>query len=197
MEQAEETGSIAVLKGSLAPEGAVVKYSACEKSMRSHVGKAVVFDCEEDAHDAVVEGKINPGEILVIRYEGPRGSGMPEMLMTTEAICCDHRQNGRVSLITDGRFSGATRGAAIGHVSPEAACGGPIAYIETGDLLAYDIEKKTIDIVGIAGERMEADAVQAILGERRNSRPLKKKSYKGVLKRYTQAAASAMKGAGY
>lgn len=197
LEQAEESGSIAVLKGSLAPEGAVVKYSACEKSMRSHVGKAVVFDCEEDAHDAVVEGKINPGEILVIRYEGPRGSGMPEMLMTTEAICCDHRLNGRVSLITDGRFSGATRGAAIGHVSPEAACGGPIAYIETGDLLAYDIEKKTIDIVGIAGERMEADAVQAILGERRNSRPLKKKSYKGVLKRYTQAAASAMKGAGY
>ena len=117
--------------------------------------------------------------------------------MTTEAICCDHRLNGRVSLITDGRFSGATRGAAIGHVSPEAACGGPIAYIETGDLLAYDIEKKTIDIVGIAGERMEADAVQAVLGERRNSRPLKKKSYKGILKRYTQAAASAMKGAGY
>lgn len=117
--------------------------------------------------------------------------------MTTEAICCDHRLNGRVSLITDGRFSGATRGAAIGHVSPEAACGGPIAYIETGDLLAYDIEKKTIDIVGIAGERMEADAVQAILGERRKSWPLKKKSYKGILKRYTQAAASAMKGAGY
>lgn len=196
-ERAEETGSIAVLKGSLAPEGAVVKYSACEKSMRSHVGKAVVFDCEEEAHDAVVEGKINPGEILVIRYEGPRGSGMPEMLMTTEAICCDKRLNGRVSLITDGRFSGATRGAAIGHVSPEAACGGPIAYIETGDLLAYDIEKKTIDIVGIAGERMEPGAVQKILCERKAGRPLKKKNYKGVLKRYTQTAASAMKGAGY
>ena len=190
-------GGIAVLKGNIAPDSCVVKRSAVVPEMLQHEGPARVFDCEEDAHDAVVEGKINPGEILVIRYEGPRGSGMPEMLMTTEAICCDHRLNGRVSLITDGRFSGATRGAAIGHVSPEAACGGPIAYIETGDLLAYDIEKKTIDIVGIAGERMEADAVQAVLGERRNSRPLKKKSYKGILKRYTQAAASAMKGAGY
>lgn len=196
-QQARENGTIAVLKGNLAPEGAVIKYSACCESMRSHKGPARVFDCEEDAYAAVVAGSVCPGDILVIRYEGPRGSGMPEMLMTTEAICCDHRLNGRVSLITDGRFSGATRGAAIGHVSPEAACGGPIAYIETGDLLAYDIEKKTIDIVGIAGERMEADAVQAILDERRNSRPLKKKSYKGVLKRYTQAAASAMKGAGY
>ena len=110
-ETTEEVGSIAVLKGNLAPEGAVVKYSACEKSMRSHVGKAVVFDCEEDAHAAVVEGKILPGEVVIIRYEGPRGSGMPEMLMTTEAICCDHTLNGKVSLITDGRFSGATRGA--------------------------------------------------------------------------------------
>ena len=126
VETTKEMGSIAVLKGNLAPEGAVVKYSACEESMRKHQGKAVVFNCEEDAHDAVVEGRINPGEIMIIRYEGPRGSGMPEMLMTTEAIVCDHKLNGKVSLITDGRFSGATRGAAIGHVSPEAAVGGPM-----------------------------------------------------------------------
>lgn len=88
VETTKEMGSIAVLKGNLAPEGAVVKYSACEESMRKHQGKAVVFNCEEDAHDAVVEGRINPGEIMIIRYEGPRGSGMPEMLMTTEAIVC-------------------------------------------------------------------------------------------------------------
>lgn len=197
VETTKEMGSIAVLKGNLAPEGAVVKYSACEESMRAHKGKAVVFDCEEDAHAAVVNGTINPGEIMVIRYEGPRGSGMPEMLMTTEAIVCDHRLNGHVSLITDGRFSGATRGAAIGHVSPEAAAGGPIAYIETGDILAYDVAAKTIQIVGIDGKELPAEEIDQIMVKRREEKPLKKKTYKGVLKRYTSMADSAMKGAGY
>ena len=197
VETTKEMGSIAVLKGNLAPEGAVVKYSACEESMRANKGKAVVFDCEEDAHAAVVNGTINPGEIMVIRYEGPRGSGMPEMLMTTEAIVCDHRLNGHVSLITDGRFSGATRGAAIGHVSPEAAAGGPIAYIETGDILAYDVAAKTIQIVGIDGKELPAEEIDQIMAKRREEKPLKKKTYKGVLKRYTSMADSAMKGAGY
>ena len=197
VETTREMGSIAVLKGSLAPEGAVVKYSACEESMRAHTGRAVVFDCEEDAHAAVVEGRIQPGEIMVIRYEGPRGSGMPEMLMTTEAIVCDHKLNGKVSLITDGRFSGATRGAAIGHVSPEAAAGGPIAYIETGDILSYDIAARRIDIVGIAGRRLSTEEINRILAERKASKPLKTRTYKGVLKRYTALADSAMKGAGY
>lgn len=193
----KEMGSIAVLKGNLAPEGAVVKYSACEESMRKHQGKAVVFNCEEDAHDAVVEGRINPGEIMIIRYEGPRGSGMPEMLMTTEAIVCDHKLNGKVSLITDGRFSGATRGAAIGHVSPEAAVGGPIAYVETGDIIAYDVYEKTINIVGLCGTPLSPEEVQKGLEERKKTQPLVKKPYKGVLKRYTDHAESAMKGAGY
>lgn len=102
--------------------------------MRRMQGVVRVYDSEEAAHDAVVRRDINPGEILIIRYEGPRGSGMPEMLMTTEAIVCDRRLNGSVSLITDGRFSGATRGVAIGHVSPEAAAGGPLAYICDGDI---------------------------------------------------------------
>ena len=197
VETTKEMGSIAVLKGNLAPEGAVVKYSACEESMRKHQGKAVVFNCEEDAHDAVVEGRINPGEIMIIRYEGPRGSGMPEMLMTTEAIVCDHKLNGRVSLITDGRFSGATRGAAIGHVSPEAAVGGPIAYVETGDIIAYDVYEKTINIVGLCGTPLSPEEVQKGLEERKKTQPLVKKPYKGVLKRYTDHAESAMKGAGY
>ena len=105
LETTEEMGSIAVLKGNLAPEGAVVKYSACEKSMRSHKGRAVVFDCEEDAHAAVVNNEINPGEILVIRYEGPRGSGMPEMFYTGEAICADPALASSVALITDGQSS--------------------------------------------------------------------------------------------
>ena len=188
---------ILILSVTLAPEGAVVKYSACAEDMRVREGKAVVFDCEEDAHDAVVEGRINPGEIMVIRYEGPRGSGMPEMLMTTEAIVCDKRLNGQVALITDGRFSGATRGAAIGHVSPEAAVGGPIAYIETGDILAYDVYKKTINITGLNGKHLTEEEIKLQMDKRRKEHPVLKKKYRGVLKRYTDHALSAMQGAGY
>ncbi len=197
-EQARETGSVAILKGNLAPEGAVVKYSACSEDMRALKGTARVYDSEEEAHGAVVAGLINPGEILVIRYEGPRGSGMPEMLMTTEAIVCDRRLNGHVSLVTDGRFSGATRGAAIGHVSPEAAAGGPLAYIRTGDIIEYNIAERTLNVVGTDGVDTGAEAASAVLAERRASWPLKTPpERKGILKRYTQSAESAMKGAGY
>lgn len=197
-EQAGEVGSIAVLKGNLAPEGSVIKYSACAQSMRRMQGAVRVYNSEEAAHDAVVRGDINPGEILVIRYEGPRGSGMPEMLMTTEAIVCDRRLNGSVSLITDGRFSGATRGAAIGHVSPEAAAGGPLAYLCDGDIVEYDIEKRTLNVVGIQGKLVGADAATAVLEERKGTMPLRTPPVrKGVLKRYTEFAISAMKGAGY
>ncbi len=193
-----ENGTIAILKGNLAPEGAVIKYSACCEEMRSHKGPARVFDCEEDAYAAVVNGEVCPGDILVIRYEGPRGSGMPEMLMTTEAIVCDARLNGSVSLVTDGRFSGATRGAAIGHVSPEAAAGGPLAYIHTGDILAYDIEQRSLAVVGIDGKELPPEEVDRCLEQRRAVWPLKQPpKRKGVLKRYTESALSAMKGAGY
>ena len=197
-ERAKETGTIAILKGNLAPEGAVIKYSACSEDMRALKGTARVYDSEEEAHNAVVAGLINPGEILVIRYEGPRGSGMPEMLMTTEAIVCDRRLNGHVSLVTDGRFSGATRGAAIGHVSPEAAAGGPLAYIRTGDIIEYDIAARTLNVVGIDGIDTGVEAASAVLAERRSSWPLKTPPVRrGILKRYTQTAESAMKGAGY
>ena len=197
-EKAEETGSVAILKGNLAPEGAVIKYSACAVNMRSLRGTARVYDSEEDAHGAVVRGDINPGEILVIRYEGPRGSGMPEMLMTTEAIVCDRKLNGSVSLVTDGRFSGATRGAAIGHVSPEAAAGGPLAYLCDGDIVEYDIEKRSLNVVGIQGELVGAEKAAEVLQERKKTMPLRTPPVrKGVLKRYTESALSAMKGAGY
>ncbi len=197
-EKTEEMGSVAVLKGNLAPEGAVIKYSACAEEMRKLRGTARVYDSEEDAHGAVVRGEIEPGEILVIRYEGPRGSGMPEMLMTTEAIVCDRKLNGTVSLITDGRFSGATRGAAIGHVSPEAAAGGPLAYLCTGDIVEYDIEKRILQVVGIGGKLVGAEEAARILEERRKTMPLKTPPVrKGVLGRYTASALSAMKGAGY
>lgn len=198
VDQVTETGSIAILKGNLAPEGSVIKYSACAENMRTLKGVARVYDSEEAAHDAVVAGEINPGEILVIRYEGPRGSGMPEMLMTTEAIVCDKRLNGSVSLVTDGRFSGATRGAAIGHVSPEAAAGGPLAYLCTGDIVAYDIEARTLNVVGIDGKEMSIEECTAVLEERKQTMPLRTPPVrKGVLKRYTEWALSAMKGAGF
>lgn len=196
--KASEKGSIAVLKGNLAPEGSIIKYSACTKEMRRHKGLARVYDCEEAAYNAVVNNEINPGEIIVIRYEGPRGSGMPEMLMTTEAIVCDKRLNGTVSLVTDGRFSGATRGAAIGHVSPEAAAGGPLSLIETGDIIEYDIEQRSLNVVGINRKEAAFEEVQRIFAERKSKKvPQPEVFRKGLLKRYTSAALSAMEGAGY
>ena len=198
LNKAKEKGSIAVLKGNIAPEGSIVKYAACAEGLRKHKGPARVYNSEEAAYGAVVNNEINPGEIIVIRYEGPRGSGMPEMLMTTEAIVCDRRLNGTVSLVTDGRFSGATRGAAIGHVSPEAAAGGPLALIETGDIIEYDIENRSLNVVGIDGQEIALEEVEKVFCRRK----LKKEAFpapvrKGLLKRYTENALSAMEGAGY
>lgn len=195
--KAEEKGSVAILRGNLAPEGAVIKYSACTQEMRERKGPARVFNCEEDAYQAVVDRRIQPGDMIIIRYEGPRGSGMPEMLMTTEAIVCDDKLNGSVSLITDGRFSGATRGAAIGHVSPEAAAGGPLAFVEEGDILAYSVKNRRLDIVGINGEEMDADAIAAVLEERSRKGVIPRPKRTGIFKRYTEHALSAMEGAGY
>ncbi|MGE4485182.1 MAG: dihydroxy-acid dehydratase [Oscillospiraceae bacterium] len=197
LDKVKEIGSVAILKGNLAPEGSVIKYSACVESLRVHQGPAKVFDCEEDAYDAVADGKIDPGDVIVIRYEGPRGSGMPEMLMTTEAIVCDERLNGTVSLVTDGRFSGATRGAAIGHVSPEAASGGPLAFIKTGDIIFYDIHNRRLDIVGINGKLVPPDVVDGVLAERAKNGIKPHPPRRGLYGRYTSSAVSAMKGAGY
>ena len=142
-----KTGGIAVLKGNLAPDGCVVKRSAVAPEMLSHKGKARVFDCEEDALSAIYDGNIHPGEVVIIRYEGPKGGpGMREMLNPTSAIMGSGLGNS-VALITDGRFSGATRGAAIGHVSPEAAVGGPIALVEEGDEIEIDIPTNTIRVL--------------------------------------------------
>lgn len=197
VEKAREKGSVAILRGNLAPDGAVIKYSACTEDMRERKGPARVFNCEEDAYQAVVDKKVAPGDMLIIRYEGPRGSGMPEMLMTTEAIVCDEELNGEVALITDGRFSGATRGAAIGHVSPEAAAGGPLAFVEDGDLLAYSVKNRSLDIIGTRGEEKSPEEIEEILQERRKAGILPRPERKGLLKRYTSHALSAMEGAGY
>ncbi len=141
-----KTGGLAVLKGNLAPDGSVVKRSAVVEEMMVHEGPARVFDCEEDAIDAIKGGKINPGDVVVIRYEGPKGGpGMREMLNPTSAIA-GMGLGSSVALITDGRFSGASRGASIGHVSPEAAVGGPIALVEEGDIIAIDIPGLSLEL---------------------------------------------------
>ena len=141
-----ETGGIAVLRGNIAPDSCVVKRSAVVPEMMVHEGPARVFDCEEDAITAIKGGKIVPGDVVVIRYEGPKGGpGMREMLNPTSAIA-GMGLGSSVALITDGRFSGASRGASIGHVSPEAAVGGPIALIEEGDIIAIDIPSNTINV---------------------------------------------------
>lgn len=196
VEKATEKGSVAILKGNIAPEGSVVKYSAVPLSQRVFTGPARVFNEEEEAYQAVVDKKIHPGDVIVIRYEGPRGCGMPEMLMTTEAIVCDEELNGHVALVTDGRFSGATRGAAIGHVSPEAAAGGPIAFIEEGDLIRYDIENRLLDLVGIDGKPVTPEEAAAVLTKRSEKGIIPRPKRKGFYKRYTEHAQSAMRGAG-
>ena len=196
-ETCEEIGSVAVLKGNIAPDGAVIKYSACAEDMLVSTGPAKVFNCEEDAQAAILSQKIDPGDIVVIRYEGPRGAGMPEMLMTTETLLCDKRLNGAVALVTDGRFSGATRGPAIGHVSPEAASGGPIAFIETGDIIHYDIPNRILAVVGINGKECTPEEVDAVLAERSKAGVIPRPPRKGLFKRYTDSALSAMQGGGY
>ena len=142
-------GSIAILRGNLAPEGCVIKHTACPKNMFRATLRAKPYDSEEACIDAVLHGKVQPGDAIFIRYEGPRGSGMPEMFYTGEAVCADPKLAASVALITDGRFSGASRGPVIGHVSPEAAAGGPIALVEEGDLIEIDVEARRLEIVGI------------------------------------------------
>ncbi|MDH4266649.1 MAG: dihydroxy-acid dehydratase, partial [Deltaproteobacteria bacterium] len=194
-ENSKGAGSIAVLKGNLAPEGAVVKYSAVASDMLTHEGPVRVFNREEDAFQAILQGRIQAGSVIVIRYEGPRGSGMPEILATTEALATNPDLH-NTAIVTDGRFSGATRGPCIGHVSPEAARGGPIAVVEDGDLISIDIPSRILSIVGCAGKKMNPQAIQAVMAERQKrwQRPLFEHP-RGILQRYSTQAASAMRGA--
>jgi dihydroxy-acid dehydratase len=194
--QTDLRGSIAILRGNLAPEGAVVKFSAVSKEMMVHEGPAAVFNQEEEALKAILEKRIKSGDVIIIRYEGPRGTGMPEMLATTEALITDPVLSKTTALITDGRYSGATRGPCIGHVCPEAARGGPIALIEKGDLIRIDIPQRKLEIVGFKGTRMLPEKVDQVLSERKKNWKMPEFSHRsGVLKRYVQAAAPAYKGA--
>lgn len=188
-------GTIAILRGNLAPDGAVVKHSAVPEEMFRAVLKAKPFDCEEDAIAAVIAGEIKPGDAVIIRYEGPKGSGMPEMFYTTEAIASDPGLAKSIALITDGRFSGASKGPAIGHVSPEAAEGGPIALLEEDDLIRIDIPERILEITGVNGQELPKEEVERILSERKALwQPKEPKYKKGVLKIYSEHAVSPMKG---
>lgn len=180
-----ETGGIAVLRGNLAPEGSVVKRSAVAPEMLVHEGPARVFDCEEDAQNAINAGKINPGDVVVIRYEGPRGGpGMREMLNPTSAIM-GRGLGGSVALITDGRFSGATRGACIGHITPEAASGGLIGVVKEGDIISINIPEN----------RLELKVDQAEIDERMRNFVPKTKKLSGYLKRYAALVSGGASGA--
>jgi dihydroxy-acid dehydratase len=194
-DKSKDLGSIAVLKGNLAPQGAVIKFSAVEPDMLVHQGPAKVFDREEDALDAILSGGVEPGSVIILRYEGPRGSGMPEILATTEALVTIPALS-NTAIVTDGRFSGATRGPCIGHVSPEASRGGPLALIADGDLISIDIPNRSLSLIGCDGKQMSPDQINAQLADRKKNWKLPDLQHtEGVLKRYARRAASAMKGA--
>lgn len=180
-----QTGGIAVLRGNLAPDGSVVKRSAVSEKMLCHEGPARVFECEEDAQSAINAGLINPGDVVVIRYEGPKGGpGMREMLNPTSAIM-GMGLGESVALITDGRFSGATRGACIGHVSPEAASGGVIGVVKEGDIISIDIPNNRLELK-ISDEELKS---------RMDAFVPKTKELSGYLKRYAAAVSSGATGA--
>ena len=181
-----ETGGIAILRGNLAPDSAVVKRSAVAPEMLKHEGPARVFDCEEDAIDAIKGGKIKAGDVVVIRYEGPKGGpGMREMLNPTSAIA-GMGLGSSVALITDGRFSGASRGASIGHTSPEAAVGGPIALVEEGDIVSIDIDNHQMNVL-VSEEEMAA--------RKAKWQPRTPQVTTGYLARYASLVTSADRGA--
>lgn len=182
----KETGGIAILHGNLAPEGAVVKYGAVSDKMLKHQGPARVFESGEGAEKAILDQEINPGDVIVIRYEGPKGGpGMREMLGPTASIA-GMGLSESVALITDGRFSGGTRGPCIGHISPEAAVGGPIAVTEEGDQISIDIEERKVDL-----QISESELKKRL----EKWKPPKPKFEKGYLKVYSQLVGSAAKGA--
>ena len=178
----ENESGVSILKGNLAPNGSVIKHCAMDKSMYYFEGAAKVFENEESAEEAIYNGAIKPKDVVVIRYVGQKAAGMPEMLKATDAVCNKEELNNSCALITDGRFSGASRGPCVGYISPEAADGGMIAYIDDGDIIEIDVNKRSINIVGFKGEKRSKSEVEAELELRQNSREHKTFKHKGVLR---------------
>ena len=188
-------GGIAVLRGNLAPGGAVVKYFSVPPEMHVHVGPARVFDFEDAAVEALLAREVKPGDVVVIRYEGPRANGMPEMYFATAIIAADPALSHTTAVVTDGRFSGAAKGPAVGHVTPEAFDGGPIGLIENGDLIEIHMPERRLALVGVAGQRLTPGQITQLLAERRSrwtSPPPRHTS--GILSLYSRVARGADSG---
>jgi dihydroxy-acid dehydratase len=189
-------GGVAVLRGNLAPDGAVIKAFSVPKEMHVHVGPARVFDFEDAALDALKERRVTPGDVVVIRYEGPRANGMPEMYFASAILAADPALNTTTALVTDGRFSGAMKGPCVGHVTPEALDGGPIALIEENDLIEISVPERRLEIVGIQGQRVPHEQVKRILDERRARWiPPASRHSSGILSLYSRVARGASEGA--
>jgi dihydroxy-acid dehydratase len=189
-------GGIAILRGNIAPDGAMMKTFSVPEEMHVHVGPARVFEDEPEAIDALVERKITPGDVMVIRYEGPHANGMPEMYFAAAILAADPALNTTTAIVTDGRYSGAMQGPCVGHVAPEALDGGPIALIEENDLIELNLPERSLAIVGVGGERRSEDEVTEILAERRARwarRPPRHSS--GILSLYERIASDASHGA--
>ncbi|HEX2513858.1 MAG TPA: dihydroxy-acid dehydratase [Chloroflexota bacterium] len=189
-------GGVAVLRGNLAPGGAVIKHFSVPREMHVHTGPARVFDTEDLAVQALLNREIKPGDVVVIRYEGPRANGMPEMYYATAIIAASKELTATCAVVTDGRYSGAAKGPAVGHVSPEALDGGPIALLEDGDLIEINVPQRRLAIVGTTGGPLQPEAVDSLLAERRQrwTRP-KPRHQKGILSLYSRVAASPTDGA--
>lgn len=187
-------GSLAILQGNIAPNHAVIKYAAVPREMFCHTGPAIVFERELAARDAILAGDIEKGSVIVIRYVGPRGCGMPEMFYPTEALASSKELCTTTALITDGRFSGASRGPCVGYISPEAMDGGPLAIVENGDLIKIDIPHRILDIVGIKGREVTPDEAAEVIKQRLKAWKRPDLKFTGILGLYTSLAASAMDG---
>jgi dihydroxy-acid dehydratase len=189
-------GGLAILQGNIAPEGAMIKSFTIPEEMHVHVGPARVFDREADCLEALKHHAIVPGDVIVIRYEGPRGNGMPEMYFASAVLDADPVLSQTTALITDGRYSGAMKGPCIGHVSPEAADGGPIALVEEGDLIEINIPERKLGLVGLRGHWAEDAAIARALADRRSRwSPPPARHVSGILSLYARAASTASSGA--
>jgi dihydroxy-acid dehydratase len=187
-------GTLGILQGNLAPGHAVIKYAAVPKEMFCHVGPAIVFEDELSARDAILDGNIVPGSVIVIRYVGPRGCGMPEMFYPTEALATSEELRMTTALITDGRFSGASRGPCVGYISPEAMAGGPIAVVQDDDYIEIDIPGRSLNMIGTHGHDDGAEAMEAVIKERLEKWVRPPQKFSGVLGLYSSLALSAMEG---
>lgn len=189
-------GGIAILRGNLAPGGAMIKTFSVPKEMHVHIGPARIFDFEENAIKALMRREVSPGEVVVIRYEGPRANGMPEMYFASTFLSSDPRLNTTTALVTDGRYSGAMKGPSIGHVTPEALDGGPIALLMENDLIEINVPKRLLSIVGLEGVQTSTEDVDRVLAQRhRHWIPPPPRHVSGILSLYSKVARGASDGA--